>query len=73
VPGSHVSLEAAFAEENPDRRLSRVEAAEAALRQELVAIPILAAPLSFGGTASLHGARIDASGRLLLEDAWFEP
>jgi preprotein translocase subunit SecA len=47
--------------------------AQDAFRREGAIVPIGQMPVRFGGSASVHGARIDAAGRLILEDAWVEP
>jgi hypothetical protein len=40
---------------------------------DALAIPLLRMPVRFGVRRGVHGAAIDAAGRLVLEDAWLEP
>lgn len=56
-----------------DRRRTALQEAEAALRADRTLIPLCLVPASFSARPGVHGARLDASGRLLLEDAWTEP
>jgi MarR-like DNA-binding transcriptional regulator SgrR of sgrS sRNA len=67
------SLDLAETELDPDRRRALLERAEGELRREGVLIPLATVPVSFGARRGLHGARVDLSGRLVLEDAWLEP
>jgi MarR-like DNA-binding transcriptional regulator SgrR of sgrS sRNA len=60
-------------EVDPARRLPALVQAEDALRREGAIVPIGQMPVRFGGSPTAHGARIDATGRLILEDAWVEP
>jgi ABC-type transport system substrate-binding protein len=59
----------------PDRaaREALVRRAEAEVRAAAVAIPLAALPVGFRAPADLHGAFVDAAGRIRLEDAWLEP
>jgi hypothetical protein len=59
----------------PDRaaREALVRRAEAEIRAAAVAIPLAALPVGFRAPAGLHGAAVDAAGRIRLEDAWLEP
>ncbi len=66
-------LDAARLEADPARRLAGLAQAEDALRREGAIVPIGQMPVRFGGSPAAHGARIDATGRLVLEDAWVEP
>jgi ABC-type transport system substrate-binding protein len=72
-PGAQDPLAAAARELDLDRRRVLLYRAEAALRAENILVPLGSVPLSFGGRAGVHGARLDLSGRLSLEDAWTEP
>jgi MarR-like DNA-binding transcriptional regulator SgrR of sgrS sRNA len=73
LAGQETPVTAVPEEEDPDQRRSRLLAQEAELRGTLLAIPLVAAPVSFGTAAPLHGGRLDPAGRLSLEDAWLEP
>jgi len=68
-----VRLDAARLEVDPARRLAALGQAEDALRREGAIVPIGQVPVRFGGSPTAHGARVDATGRLVLEDAWVEP
>jgi ABC-type transport system substrate-binding protein len=68
-----VRLDAAQLEVDPARRLAGLAQAEDALRREGAIVPIGQMPVRFGGSPTAHGARVDATGRLILEDAWVEP
>jgi hypothetical protein len=67
------AVEAAEWELDFDRRRAALEEAEAALRAERILVPLGRIAASFAARPGVHGARLDASGRLLLEDAWTEP
>ena len=76
APHSRVARDAVDASEwelDLDRRRAALAEAEAALRAEAVLVPLCLAPASFAVRQGVHGARLDAAGRLLLEDAWIEP
>jgi hypothetical protein len=60
-------------EPDRDRRATLLARAEAALRDTAVLVPLAAVRLGFRGMPGLHGAAIDAGGRIRLEDAWLEP
>jgi hypothetical protein len=72
-PALAARLDAARLEADPARRLAGLAQAEDALRREGAIVPIGQMPVRFGGSPGAHGARIDATGRLVLEDAWVEP
>ena len=72
-PAVAARLEAARLEVDPAQRLAGLAQAEDALRREGAIVPIGQMPVRFGGSPTAHGARIDATGRLILEDAWVEP
>ena len=72
-PAVAARLDAARLEADPARRLAGLAQAEDALRREGAIVPIGQMPVRFGGSPTAHGARIDATGRLILEDAWVEP
>jgi ABC-type transport system substrate-binding protein len=71
--GARDLLAAAARELDLDRRRVLLYRAEAGLRAETVLVPLSSVPLSFGGRAGVHGARLELTGRLCLEDAWIEP
>lgn len=73
VTGVDEALEAAGRELDLDRRRALLQRAEAALREENRLIPVASVPVSFRARPSVHGLRVDLSGRLVLEDAWREP
>lgn len=73
VPAALQALAEAAREPDADRRRLDVLRAEGALRAEAVLIPLASVPVSFGGRSRVHGARVDLTGRLVLEDAWAEP
>lgn len=73
VPAARTSLEAALREGAPDARRVHLYRAEAALRADGTLLPLASVPMSFGTRVGLHGARVDAAGRLILEDVWIEP
>jgi len=72
-PDALERLEAARREADPARRLALLAEAHDALRGEGAIIGLGQAPVRFGGHARVHGARVDGTGRLVLEDAWVEP
>ena len=72
-PAVAARLDAARLEVDPARRLAGLARAEDGLRREGAIVPIGQMPVRFGGSPTAHGARIDATGRLVLEDAWVEP
>jgi hypothetical protein len=72
-PALAARLDAAWLEMDPARRLAGLAQAEDALRREGAIVPIGQMPVRFGGSPTAHGARVDATGRLSLEDAWVEP
>jgi MarR-like DNA-binding transcriptional regulator SgrR of sgrS sRNA len=67
------ALDLADAEPVEDRRRAGLQAAEAALRAEAVLVPLAWLPVSLGSRPRVHGARVELSGRAVLEDAWVEP
>jgi hypothetical protein len=67
------ALETAAREPDPGRRQVQLARLEAALRADHVLIPLAALPVSFRARPGVHGVRLDAGGRLGLEDAWSEP
>jgi len=67
------AVEAADLELDLNRRRALLEEAEAALRADRVLVPLALVPAAFAVRPGVHGARLDAAGRLLLEDAWLEP
>lgn len=67
------SVEAADLELDLDRRRTLLEEAEAVLRADRVLLPLALVPAAFAARPGVHGARLDAAGRLLLEDAWAGP
>lgn len=76
APVSRLALEAVAAAEwelDLDRRRAALEEAEAALRADRILVPLCLVPVSYGARPGVHGVRLDAAGRLLLEDAWTEP
>lgn len=64
---------AADAELDLDRRRALLYRAEAALRAAQVIVPLAAVPSSFRSAPRLQGVRVDAAGRIVVEDAWWEP
>jgi hypothetical protein len=62
-----------FAPEVADAGLATLEAAALAPPGPAVVVPLAAVPVSVGSRAGLHGVRIDAVGRVALDDAWLEP
>jgi MarR-like DNA-binding transcriptional regulator SgrR of sgrS sRNA len=72
-PALAARLDAAWLEMDPARRLAGLAQAEDALRREGAIVPIGQMPVRFGGSPTAHGAHVDATGRLILEDAWVEP
>jgi hypothetical protein len=60
-------------ETNLERRQALLQRADAALREQGTLLPLALAPVTLGLRRGVHGARVDASGRPLLEDAWVEP
>lgn len=66
-------LATAAHEADADRRRLLLHRAEAALRAGHVLVPLALAPVSFSARRGVHGASVDARGRLVLEDAWVEP
>lgn len=72
-PEVQQALAAADAEPDLDRRRAHLHRAEEALRAEHVLVPLAAAPSSFRAVRRLQGVRVDAAGRVLVEDAWWEP
>jgi ABC-type transport system substrate-binding protein len=73
LPAVAARLEAARLQVDPAQRLAGIAQAEDALRREGAIVPIGQMPVQFGGSPTAHGARVDAAGRLILEDAWVEP
>jgi MarR-like DNA-binding transcriptional regulator SgrR of sgrS sRNA len=69
----HEMLDLAALEMDAERREGLLRQAEAVLREAHVLVPLAAAPVAFQADPRLHDARVDARGRLLLEDAWLEP
>jgi hypothetical protein len=67
------SLETASSEVDPDRRRALLERASKELEAASVLLPLATVPVSFGAGSRLHGAHVDLTGRLVLEDAWLEP
>jgi ABC-type transport system substrate-binding protein len=67
------AMEAAEWELDLDRRRAALEEAEAALRAERILVPLCRVAAAFAARPGVHGARLDAAGRLRLEDAWTEP
>ncbi len=67
------ALAAALRESDLDRRRALLYRAESALRTGHALVPLAAAPVWFTTRRGVHGARVTASGRLVLEDAWVEP
>jgi ABC-type transport system substrate-binding protein len=67
------TLEAAAREADPDRRRVLLLQAEQALREEARLVPLGALPVAYAARPGLHGLAVNASGRLVLEDAWLEP
>jgi ABC-type transport system substrate-binding protein len=72
-PEAKEALAAASRETDLDRRRALLQRAEAALRDDSVLIPLASIPVSFGTRRGLHDARVDLTGRLVLEDGWLEP
>jgi ABC-type transport system substrate-binding protein len=67
------ALEAAARETDPDRRRVFLLEAEEALRRDARLVPLGTVPVAYTARRGLHGLRVDAAGRLVLEDAWLEP
>jgi ABC-type transport system substrate-binding protein len=67
------ALDAADAELDLDRRRALLHRAEAALRRAGVLVPLAAVPTSYRAAPRLRDVRVDTAGRILLEDAWWEP
>jgi MarR-like DNA-binding transcriptional regulator SgrR of sgrS sRNA len=72
-PAAVAALDAAARDPDPARRQAQLARAEALLRSSHILVPLASLPLSFRARPGLHGVRLDASGRLALEDAWSEP
>jgi ABC-type transport system substrate-binding protein len=72
-PEAAKALAAAEAEMDEGRRRALLYRAEAALRAAQVLVPLAAVPVSFRASPRLVGARVDTAGRILIEDAWWEP
>jgi MarR-like DNA-binding transcriptional regulator SgrR of sgrS sRNA len=66
-------LAAADVELALDRRRALLHKAEAALLRADVIVPLAAVPTSFRAAPRLQGVRVDGGGRILVEDAWWEP
>jgi MarR-like DNA-binding transcriptional regulator SgrR of sgrS sRNA len=76
APVSRVALDALVAAEQEldlDRRRGLLREAEAALRADRLLVPLCSVPVSVATRPGVHGVRLDAAGRLVLEDAWVEP
>lgn len=73
VPAAVQALEAAGRETDADRRRAILMRAEEALHAEALLAALAAFPLAPAGVTGVHGLRVDATGRLLIEDAWREP
>jgi hypothetical protein len=73
LPEAVAALDAADAEPDLDRRRRHLHRAEQALREGALLVALASVPVSFTVRAGIHGARVDAAGRLVLEDAWREP
>jgi ABC-type transport system substrate-binding protein len=61
-----------FAPEVADTGIALAEIATLA-RAPGAVLPLATVPVSVGARPGLHGARVDAVGRVALEDAWIEP
>jgi ABC-type transport system substrate-binding protein len=72
-PEVQQALAAADAEFDLDRRRAHLYRAEAALRRANVLVPVAAVPGSYRAVPRLRGVRVDPAGRILVEDAWWEP
>jgi MarR-like DNA-binding transcriptional regulator SgrR of sgrS sRNA len=66
-------LDLAAAEPDPDRRRTRLYAAEEALRRTRTVLPLAYVPAGLRTIPGLHGVVADALGRPRLDDAWLEP
>jgi hypothetical protein len=73
TPAARALRDRAAVEADPGRRAVLVARAEAELRATAVLVPLAAVPVGFRGLRGMHGAAIDAGGRIRLEDAWLEP
>jgi hypothetical protein len=67
------ALRTAEAELDPVLRAEQLEQAHSALLADAALIPLAALPLALRPPPGLHGARVDATGTLRLDDAWFHP
>lgn len=67
------ALAAAGLETDLDRRRALLHKAEAALLRADVLVPLAAVPTSFRAAPRLQGVRVDGGGRILVEDAWWQP
>jgi MarR-like DNA-binding transcriptional regulator SgrR of sgrS sRNA len=66
-------LAMAAAEPDPDRRRSRLYAAEEMLRRTRTVLPLAFVPAGLRTVPGLHGVVADALGRPRLDDAWLSP
>lgn len=72
-PELQQALAAAEGELDLDRRRALLHRVEAALRRACVLVPLAAVPASFRAAPRLRDVRVDSAGRILIEDAWWEP
>jgi ABC-type transport system substrate-binding protein len=73
VAGAEEALAEAEREASGQQRRAALEKAAAALLQDKTLVPLAAVPLSAGVRPGIEGVRIDAGGRVVLEDAWAVP
>jgi hypothetical protein len=66
------ALETADALADPSARRAALDAVAAGLEAERSCLALVGLPLAFAARDGVHGARFDASSRLVLEDAWRE-
>jgi ABC-type transport system substrate-binding protein len=62
-----------FSPEVAEPELAFAEAMALASREPATLLPLAAVPVAIGSRAGLHGARIDAAGRIALDDVWLDP
>lgn len=67
------ALAAADVEVDPDRRRALLHRAAEAVLDDARLVPLGGVPIGYRARPGLNGAKVDASGALLLEDAWIEP
>jgi hypothetical protein len=72
-PGFQDDLRSAAAERDDARKRPILERAERALRDEACVIPLARLAVPHDLSDGARGLRVDATGRLILEDAWCAP